>query len=340
MRLATVFDLDANEPRPVFELPGGDRVPLRELFRTGSQADLDRMPIFFSDLTATVQHLDDVLDAARDWARRRADLAGEARSLPARRMKFLPPVPQPRSFRDFHAFEGHARAARAKLGMPMPAAWYDQPSFYFSNAGSLVGHEAPVYAPAGSVKLDFELELGLIIGRGGRDIAEADAMNHVAGFTIINHFVARDIQAAELTIGLGPGGKGKDFATAVGPYLVTIDHVRDRLDEAGRLHAAMVARLNGREICRANAATMHFSWPQIIAHASRDAELFAGDLIGSGPVGGGCILEIGPEATGGWLTPGDVLELEIERLGVLRTPIVDRPPARSSAPTRRAHAMT
>lgn len=339
MRLATVFDLDANEARPVFELPGGDRVPLRELFRTGSQAELDRMPIFFSDLTATVQHLDDVLDAARDWARRRADLAGEARSLPARRMKFLPPVPQPRSFRDFRTFEGHARAASAKAGEPMPAAWYDRPAFYFSNAGSLVGHESPVCAPAGAAELDFELELGLIIGRGGRDIAAADAMNHVAGFTIINHFVARDVHAAEMAAGLGPGGKGKDFATAVGPFLVTADHFRDRLDDAGRLHAAMAARLNGREISRGNAASMHFAWPQIIEHASRDADLYPGDLLGSGPISGGCILEVGPES-GGWLKPGDVVELEIERLGVLRTPIVERPPQRPAAAVRRAHALT
>lgn len=341
MRLATVIDLDENdEPRPVFELPGGQRVPLRELFRTGSQDELDRMPIYFSDLTAAVQHLDDVLDAARDWARNRADLSGDARALPSRRLRFLPPIPRPPSFRDYHAFEGHAKGVRGKLGIPMPAGWYDQPTFYFANAGSLVGHDAPVFGPAGTSQLDFELELGVIIGRGGRDISAELAMDHVAGFTIINHFVARDVQAAEMSVGLGPGGKGKDFATAVGPFLVTRDHVRDRIDDAGRVRLAMSARLNGREICRGNSAAMQFSWPRIIEHASRDAELFPGDLIGSGAVGGGCILEIGPEVTGGWLKPGDALELEIERLGILRTPVIDRPPPRSIPHGRRAHAMS
>jgi fumarylacetoacetate (FAA) hydrolase len=315
-------------------------VPLRELFRTGSQDELDRMPIYFSDLTAAVQHLDDVLDAARDWARRRADLAGEARSLPARRFKFLPPVPRPPSFRDYHAFEAHAKGVRSKLGMPMPPAWYDQPSFYFANAGALVGHDEPVFGPAGSTQLDFELELGVIIGRGGRDIPAAEAMNHIAGFTIVNHFVARDVQAAEMAIGLGPGGKGKDFAAAVGPFLVTVDHVRDRLDDAGRLRVNMTARLHGKEVARGNAAAMHYAWPQIIEHASRDADLFPGDLIASGPVSGGTILEIGPDRTGGWLKAGDVVEMEIERLGILRTPIVDRPPQKQATHPRRAHAMS
>lgn len=339
MRLATVIDLDLNDdPRPVFELPGGQRVPLRELFRTGSQAELDRMPIYFSDLTSAVQHLDDVLDAARDWARNRAELSGDARSLPARRFRFLPPVPRPASFRDYDGFEAHARGLRARLGLPLPTAWYDQPTFHFANAGSLIGHDAPVFGPAGSTQLDFELELGVIISRGGRDIAAEHALDHVAGFTIINHFAARDVQAAEMALGLGPGGKGKDFATAVGPFLVTTDQLRDRIDDAGRVRLAMSARLNGKEIFRGNSAAMHHAWPKIIEHASRDAELFPGDLIASGAVGS--ILETGPEAAGGWLKAGDVVELEIERLGILRTPIVDRPPPRPTGHARRAHAMS
>ena len=126
--------------------------------------------------------------------------------------------------------------------------------------------------------------------------------------------------------GFGPA-KGKDFATAVGPYLVTLDALRDRVDSQGRIHLNMTARLNGREISRGDAAMMHFTWPQIIEHASRDATLFPGDLIGSGSIGAGCIVDLGPENTGGWLKPGDVIELDIERLGVLRTPIIGRPDA-------------
>jgi fumarylacetoacetate (FAA) hydrolase len=333
MRLATVFDVEANEPRPVFELPGGQRVPLRELFRSEG-ADLDRVPVYFQDLSVAVQHLDDVLDAARYWAKHRFDQVealtpDEQRAIPQRKSRFLPPVPQPRSFRDFYSFEQHVKTCRGRKGQEVPAAWYHAPAFYFSNPGALVGHETPVHAPAGCDELDFELELGLIIGRGGKDIEAKDAWKHVAGFTIINDFSARDLQRPEMSVGLGPA-KAKDFATAVGPYLVTLDNLRDRIDDSGRLRLKMSARLNGKEISRGNAASMHFSWPQIIEHASRDAMLYPGDLIGSGTVGTGCILELGPETVGGWLKPGDVIELDIERLGVLRTPIVDRPNRKSA----------
>jgi len=237
---------------------------------------------------------------------------------------FLPPVKAPRAFRDFYAFEQHVKTARAKRGLEVPPAWYEAPAFYFSNPGTLIGHDDEVYAPRGSVELDYELELGIIIGQGGRDIPLEKAWEHVAGFTIINDFSARDIQRTEMSVGLGPA-KGKDFATGVGPYLVTLDDFKDRIDAAGRLTLEMCARVNGKELSRGNARTMHFTWPQIIARASADAELFPGDLIGSGTVGTGCILELGPENTDGWLKPGDVVECEIERLGVLRHWIVNRP---------------
>jgi fumarylacetoacetate (FAA) hydrolase len=126
-----------------------------------------------------------------------------------------------------------------------------------------------------------------------------------------------------MSVGLGPA-KGKDFATGVGPYLVTLDEFKDRIDKDNRIDLAMSARVNGKELSRGNAKTMYFTWPQLVAQASRDAELFPGDLIGSGTVGSGCILELGPENTGGWLKPGDVIELEIEKLGVLRNKVVER----------------
>ncbi len=230
----------------------------------------------------------------------------------------------PPSFRDFYAFEQHVKSARARRGLEMLQAWYEQPVFYFSNPNSLVGHEAKVYAPAGSQELDYELELGIIIGKGGKDIQPENAWEHVAGFTIINDFSARDLQRKEMAVGLGPA-KGKDFATAVGPYLVTLDEFQERIDAEGRIDLEMIARVNGKELSRGNAKSMYFPWPQLIAHASRDAALFPGDLIGSGTVGTGCILELGPENTGGWLKPGDVVELEIELLGVLRNTIIARP---------------
>jgi 2-keto-4-pentenoate hydratase/2-oxohepta-3-ene-1,7-dioic acid hydratase in catechol pathway len=235
---------------------------------------------------------------------------------------FLPPVLRPPSFRDFYGFEQHMKTARARRGLEMPAAWYDVPVFYFSNPTSLVGHEASVCAPAGCQELDYELELGVIIGHGGRDIAPERAWEHVYGFTIINDLSARDLQRREMAVGLG-SAKGKDFATAVGPWLAARPRFADRI-QGETLTLAMSARLNGRELSRGNAADLHHTIPRMIAHASRDAELFPGDLIGTGPVGNGCILELGQETTGGWLKPGDVVELEVERIGVLRTRIVGR----------------
>ena len=309
MRLATVVDPETQTPRPVLEHRDGGRISLRRLF--GQQA-----ADFWNEPIAAVEHCAEIHQAAARWA------GGAEAALQHARL--LPPVPLPRTFRDFYAFEQHVATCRARRGLGMQAAWYAQPVFYFSNPLALVGHEMPVFAPAGSNELDYELELGAIIGRPGRDIDPADAWRHVAGFTIINDFSARDLQRQEVAVGLGPA-KAKDFATAVGPWLVTLDEFEDRVDRDGRVQLHMSARVNGKELSSGDSSTMYFTWPRIIAHASRDAMLAPGDLIGSGTVGSGCILELGPDAAGGWLKPGDVVELEIERLGILRTPIAARP---------------
>ncbi len=237
---------------------------------------------------------------------------------------FLPPIMRPPSFRDFYAFEQHVKTARRKRNLEVPSAWYEIPVFYFSNPTALIGHDAPVFAPAGCVELDYELELGIVIGRGGRDIPAEQAWSHVGGLTVLNDFSARDLQRREVSVGLGPA-KAKDFATAVGPWLVTLDEFADRID-GEKLSLEMTARLNGRPLSRGNVASLHHTIPRLIAQASRDAMLLPGDLLGTGTVGTGCILELGAEQTGGWLKPGDVVELEIERIGTLRTPIVGRPP--------------
>jgi fumarylacetoacetate (FAA) hydrolase len=205
----------------------------------------------------------------------------------------------------------------------MPQAWYEVPVFYFANPNSLVGADAEVSAPAGSNELDYELELGVVIGNRGRNIAPAQAWHYVAGFTIINDFTARDLQRAEMAVGLGPA-KAKDFASTVGPILVTRDELGDKIDRE-RISLEMRARVNGHQLSWGNSSTLFHSVPTMIAHASRDADLFPGDLIGSGTIGGGCILELGPENTGGWLKAGDIVELEIERIGILRTRIGARP---------------
>jgi fumarylacetoacetate (FAA) hydrolase len=234
------------------------------------------------------------------------------------------PLPPVASIRDFYAFEQHVRTARQLRGLDMIPEWYQVPVFYFSNPAGVIGPDEPVWAPSDSQALDFELEIACIIGKECRDVPADDrALEVVAGFTIMNDWSARDLQRKEMAVGLGPS-KGKDFATSLGPELVTFDELEDRYRD-GRLQLEMTAERNGRIISRGNAGTMYWTWPQLIAHASRDTKLRPGDVLGSGTVGTGCILELTPEAVGGWLKPGDVVTLAVEHLGSLRNPVVLHP---------------
>jgi fumarylacetoacetate (FAA) hydrolase len=235
------------------------------------------------------------------------------------------PTPFPvASVRDFYAFEQHVATCRRHRGLGMVPQWYQVPVFYFSNVVAIIGDGDPVWAPQGNSTLDYELELACVIGTAARDLpADDTAMGCVAGFTIMNDWSARDLQRAEMAMGLGPS-KSKDFATSFGPRLVPFSELRDVYRD-GRLQLNMTAHVNGRQYSRGNAGTMYWTWPQLLAHASRDTELRPGDVLGSGTVGTGCILELTPEAVGGWLKPGDVVELTVERIGTLRNPVVERP---------------
>jgi fumarylacetoacetate (FAA) hydrolase len=233
------------------------------------------------------------------------------------------PLPPVASIRDFYAFEQHVKTCRAHRGLEMLPQWYQVPVFYFSNPNCVLRDGDPVFAPHGSQALDYELELACVVGEPARNLSEDDsALACVLGFTIMNDWSARDLQRVEMAVGLGPS-KSKDFATSLGPTLVPFENLKEFYRD-GRLHLEMVARVNGKEYSRGNAGSMHWTWPQILAHASRDTELKPGDVLGSGTVGTGCILELTPEAVGGWLKPGDVVELEIEKIGVLRNPVVGR----------------
>jgi fumarylacetoacetate (FAA) hydrolase len=206
----------------------------------------------------------------------------------------------------------------------MVRQWYDVPVFYFSNPVCVVADGAPVHAPQGCAELDYELELACVIGRPARDLPADDrALDCLAGFTVMNDWSARDIQRAEMAVGLGPS-KSKDFATSLGPHLVPFEELRDRYRD-GRLHLEMTAAVNGRVLSHGSSGTMYWTWPQLLAHASRDTELRPGDVLGSGTVGTGCILELTPELAGGWLEAGDVVELTIERIGSLRNPGLESP---------------
>jgi fumarylacetoacetate (FAA) hydrolase len=234
------------------------------------------------------------------------------------------PLPPVSSIRDFYAFEQHVMTCRRQRGLGMIDAWYQVPVFYFSNPASVLRHQEDVWAPAGCVELDYELELACVIGRDARDLPADDrALEAVAGFTIMNDWSARDLQRLEMSVGLGPS-KGKDFATSLGPEVVSIDELSDCYRD-GRLHLEMTASRSGRLLSRGNSGSMYWTWPQLLAHASRDARLRRGDVIGSGTVGTGCILELTPDAAGGWLKAGDEIELSIERLGTLNNRVVPHP---------------
>ena len=239
--------------------------------------------------------------------------------LPLSAVDLRPPVSRPPTLRDFYAFETHVRNARARRGLPVPPEWYEIPVFYFSNPGSLLGHGSAVRKPTWTEALDFELELACVIGRRARDVRPEDWRGVVAGFTILNDWSARDVQRREMAVGLGPA-KGKDFATSLGPALVTLDELESRR-RGDRLELAMEARVNDETLTRGNAADMHFGWGALIARASQDVYLLPGDVIGSGTVGGGCLLELGPEVHP-WLKPGDEVTLDVELLGALSNTIV------------------
>lgn len=229
------------------------------------------------------------------------------------------------SLRDFYAFEEHVKTARANRGREMLPQWYEFPVFYFSNHHAIFRHDELVPKPHYTQRLDYELEIAFLIGKSGINIPAADAMDYIAGYTIMNDWSARDIQQKEMVIGLGPA-KGKDFATSLGPEFVSPDELADRQIGAGaetRFDLEMVARVNGQELSRGNTKDIYFTFAQIIERASADVMLYEGDVIGSGTVGTGCLLELKGEESplGRWLDVGDVVELEIERLGILRNTI-------------------
>lgn len=228
----------------------------------------------------------------------------------------LAPLKDPPTLRDFYAFEQHVATAHANRGRQVPAEWYQFPVFYFSNPHAIYGPNQIVPTPSFTQAMDYELEVACIIGKPGRDISPEQAMDYVFGFIIFNDWSARDVQRREMKVGLGPA-KGKDFASSLGPYIVTPQELGDRAaNRPGVYDLEMVARINGQEYSHGNWKDLHYSFGEMIARASADVTLSPGDVIGSGTVGTGCLLEL-TKGQGPWLQKGDLVELEIERLGIL-----------------------
>lgn len=242
---------------------------------------------------------------------------------PLNAVRLKSPVPDPPTLRDFYAFEQHVRSARFNRNAEIPPEWYQIPTFYFSNTSEIYGHDEAVPYPAGSNALDFELEIACVIGREGKDIPVDQAASYIAGYTIMNDWSARDFQLLDMKLNLGPG-KGKDFATSLGPWLVTPDELDARRTGSGadeRYDMTMLARVDGQELSRGNFKDIYYSFPQMIAYASRNTRLRPGDVLGSGTVGTGCLLELGTTVHP-WLQRGKVIELEIDGIGILRNTIV------------------
>ena len=292
----------------------------------------------FTDMLALLDAGSEAMDHARKllaWAEteRPADALHAADAV-----RLLAPLPRPRSIRDCMSFERHVahciRAVARHKAPPLAAAdrwcervmgrgflwppktWHRQPTYYKGNPHSVVGPEAEIRWPRYTRRLDYELEFGIVIGRGGCNLTAREARSHIAGAMIFNDFSARDIQGREMAFRLGPA-KGKDFDTgnALGPWLVTLDELPDLQ------HLAMAARINGEQWSTGNSRDMRWSFDELLAYISQDETLHPGEFIGSGCVPDGCGLELDR-----WLRPGDVVELEVERLGTLRNRIATTEP--------------
>jgi 2-keto-4-pentenoate hydratase/2-oxohepta-3-ene-1,7-dioic acid hydratase in catechol pathway len=247
------------------------------------------------------------------------DTSGDAIvSLPE--VAMLAPLDPP-SFRDFMAFAEHFETANRINGREPPAVLYELPVSYLANHEAIIGPEQEMRWPSYSRHMDYELELGIVIGKPGRDLTPETAMEHVFGFTILNDFSARDIQMREMAGGLGPS-KGKHFASALGPWIATRDSLPEDL--------AMTARVNGETWSSGNSNSIMWTIPELVAWASAGEPLVTGALLGTGTVGGGCGAELGRQ-----LSPGDVVELEIEGLGILRNPLGSPPPVAWTPETKR-----
>ncbi len=241
-------------------------------------------------------------------------------------VKLLAPVPHPTSMRDGYAFRQHVEAARRNRGVEMIPEFDQFPVFYFTNHQAVIGPGPMEVMPEHLRKLDYELEAAIVIGKQGRNIKASEADDYIAGYTIMNDWSARYLQMEEMKLSLGPA-KGKDFATAIGPFLATRDELaQHRIPSpvGERYDLTMTASINGKEYSRGNLKDMTWTFAQIIERASYGVTLYPGDVIGSGTVGTGCLLELnGSKITDNlWLNVGDSVTCAIEDLGELTNTIV------------------
>ncbi|MDX5474712.1 MAG: fumarylacetoacetate hydrolase family protein [Bacillaceae bacterium] len=237
---------------------------------------------------------------------------------PLKDIELLAPIQRPVSIRDFYAFEEHVKTARGRRGLDVVAEWYEIPVFYFTNHLAVKGPNESIERPAKCEWLDYELEIACVIGKEGNNIKAENAEEYIFGYCIMNDWSARDLQAKEMKVGLGPA-KGKDFSTSFGPYIVTKEELATY--QSGKsFDLTMTAKVNGKLLSKGNFKDIYYSFAEMIERASDGVTLYPGEIIGSGTVGTGCILELGTDVHR-WLQPGDVVELEITELGTLKNTI-------------------
>jgi fumarylacetoacetate (FAA) hydrolase len=285
-----------------------------------------------SSVLAFVQHatkarpMADAALAAFDRGELPAKTDAGPMTLSAGDVAFLAPIPRPPSMRDGYAFRQHVQTARKNRGLEMIPEFDRFPVFYFTNHQAVIG-PGPVHVrPRHLERLDFELEAAIVVGREGRDLSVAEADEAIFGMTIMNDFSARVLQMEEMQLSLGPA-KGKDFATALGPYLVTMDELASKTvqsTQGNKFDLGMRAFLNGERLSLGNVADMTWTFAQILERASYGVTLYPGDVVGSGTCGTGCLLELnGSKITHDrWLVPGDEISLEIDLLGRLSNTVV------------------
>ena len=264
-----------------------------------------------------------LLELPNDPLTRLKSALGSARAgqgVPLDRVRLRAPILQPPTVRDFMVYEGHANGGGTRQ---LSDAWYRLPIFYFSNPLCIFGPEDAIPYPSASEQLDYELELAAVIGREGSNIAEADAFSYIAGFTIFNDWSCRDLQRDEMEARLGPA-KGKDSASSLGPWIVTTDELASFIRD-DRLHVRCTLKVNGVQWMENNAGIMYHNWGAMIERASRDSRVVPGDVLGGGTVTGGSIGEaIRNGFPARYLEPGDVVEIEVEGIGVLRNTIAPK----------------
>lgn len=263
-------------------------------------------------LTSTLRLIEEgpeVWSEVRDVAKAASDLPWLRVNLDDPKTRLLCPLDLVASLKDFLAFEDHVKNGAARRGTEVPEYWYEAPVYYKGNRRAVLGPDEECRWPRYTDYLDFELELAMIVGRRGRDLTPEKASEHIFGFTVFNDFSARDVQMREVTAWLGPA-KGKDFANAFGPCIVTADEVGTEPD------LEMICRVNGEEWGRSRSSNAHWKWTDMLVHCSNSEDIYPGDVYGSGTPGGCCGLDQGRK-----LSPGDVVELEIGKIGTLRNTI-------------------